>query len=105
MPTTVGALVIDRLEVEETTGIPLTAKPPLLYSFGHLKADENLVIYERIVNKLGHMCLQRLQADSHGAFLIFSLRHPCLLFIIIFCLFFIVHSCLLLIVSLSHCSF
>lgn len=64
LATSIGAVVVDRMDVTETTGISITASPPLLYSFGHESPRENVGAYRKILDKLASMCIRRLEKEQ-----------------------------------------
>jgi hypothetical protein len=76
IPTTVGIVAIDRMDVEEPSGFPLTSSPPLLYQFGHHSPSSNLKVFKQIVSHIGAMAQKREDEDAAGKFLSSSSNKP-----------------------------
>ena len=65
MPTTIGAIVADRMDIEQRNGIDLTTSPPLLYSYGHHTPATNLSMFKRITEKLASLVKQKIDGDGN----------------------------------------
>jgi polyribonucleotide 5'-hydroxyl-kinase len=63
-PTTIGAVAIDRPDVEESFGFSLVTSPPLLYYYGENSPGKNPVLYNQTVSTLAEVVLKRLETDS-----------------------------------------
>ncbi len=59
VPTVIGAVVPDRMDVEELSGIALTTSPPLLYYYGHHELQANPRMYQSIVSTLASVVNER----------------------------------------------
>lgn len=64
IPTTVGIVAIDRTDVEEPSGFPLTSSPPLIYNFGHHLPSANIKMFTIISEQIAKMAHKRAEVDN-----------------------------------------
>ncbi len=64
MPTSVGAVVVDRTDVEERNGFNLANSPPLLYSFGYHLPTASPQAFNKIVSRIAENIKKKMEADS-----------------------------------------
>jgi polyribonucleotide 5'-hydroxyl-kinase len=77
VPTSIGAMVVDKTDAEETTGFSTVSTPPLLYYFGDTSPGTNVKVFNRIVSKMAAVVERKLEQDaelSEGGLLIDT--HP-----------------------------
>jgi hypothetical protein len=63
LPTSVGAVVVDRTDAEERNGFNLANSPPLIYSFGYHTPSSNTQAYNKIISRISQNVKAKFEAD------------------------------------------
>jgi polyribonucleotide 5'-hydroxyl-kinase len=64
-PTTIGAVAVNRAEVQESFGFSFIASPPIIYYYGDTSPAKNAKFFNQTVNTLAEVVIKRLEADEH----------------------------------------
>lgn len=73
IPTTIGAVAVDRMDVEAPNGMTMETSPPLIYSFGYQSPAANKAVYHKLVKRMAEVVDRRVEEDEkirHGGLLI-----------------------------------